>query len=316
MRLMLFISAFIFILLTGCIKTMPAAPDLACPGLVKANGVDLCTESFGNPKDPAVLLIMGATASMLSWEEDFCKQLAQGGRYVIRYDNRDTGRSVTYPPGKPDYTLDDLVKDAVGILDAYGIARAHIAGASMGGMVAQLMGIERPERVASLTLIMSSPHGPEDPDLPPMSQKVLDHFASTGSIDWTNEAAIIDFRVATMRVLAGSKHSFDEQGAGRLVTQEFRRANNIASTLTNHSVLTSNSWRERLGEIKAETLVIHGTEDPVLPFGHGVALSKEIAGAKLLPLEGSGHELHRDDWDTIIKAILKHTSVSSVLHQN
>ena len=312
MRILLtLLSAFLFTFFTGCAKKVPDAYDATCPKMVTANGMDICTESFGSPKDPALLLIMGATASMLSWEEDFSKELAKGGRYVIRYDNRDTGRSVTYPPGKPEYNLDDLAKDAVGVLDAYGIDRAHIAGASMGGMIAQLIGIEYPERVLSLTLIMSSPHGPEDPDLPPMSQKVLDHFAKGSSIDWTSEAAIIGFRVDTMRVIAGSKHSFDEQSARRLLKREFRRANNIASTLTNHSVMASNRWRDRLGEINAPTLVIHGTEDPVLPFGHGVALSKEIKGAKLLPLEGSGHELRHDDWSAIIPAILTHTSLQT-----
>ncbi len=292
----------------GCTKTIPETSDEQCPRMVKANGVEICTQSFGNEKDPAILLIMGATASMLSWEDDFCRQLANGGRYVIRYDNRDTGRSITYPAGKPEYSLNDLVKDAVGVLDAYRIDRAHIAGASMGGMIAQLLGINHPGRVLSLTLIMSSPHGPEDPDLPPMSEKVLTHFQSGGSVDWSNEAAVIDSRVATMRVLGGSERTFDEQRARRLVRRETKRAINLAS-MNNHALMTSERWRERLGKIKARTLVIHGTDDPVLPYGHGKALSKEIPGASLLTLEGGGHELHPDDCETIIRTMLRHTSV-------
>jgi pimeloyl-ACP methyl ester carboxylesterase len=119
-----------------------------------------------------------------------------------------------------------------------------------------------------------------------------------------------------MRVIVGSKRTFDEQAARRLLARELKRANNITSTLTNHGLMASNRWRERLGKIKAPTLVVHGTEDPVLPFGHGVALSKEIPGAKLLPLEGSGHELHRDDWDLIINAIIQHTSGNSGVTRN
>lgn len=307
-NVILLIAAFALISLTACAKNIRTTSDELCPKMVKANGVDICTESFGNANDPAILLIMGATASMLSWEDDFCRQLARGERYVIRYDNRDTGRSVTYPPGHPQYNLDDMMRDAVGVLDAYGIERAHFVGASLGGMIAQLAAIEHPKRVLSLTLLMSSPHGPEDPDLPPMSEKVLAHFQTGSSVDWSDQAAVMEFRVATMRVLAGSGHSFDEQRARYLVTKEAKRAINLSSSLTNHSLISSRRWRERLGEIQAPTLVIHGTDDPVLPFGHGAALSKEIRGTKLLPLEGTGHELHRDDWDTIIQAILRHSS--------
>jgi pimeloyl-ACP methyl ester carboxylesterase len=183
----------------------------------------ILSESFGKASDPAVLLIMGATASMVSWEDDFCWQLAGGGRYVIRYDNRDTGRSVTHPPGQPQYNLDDMVRDAIGVLDAYGIGSAHVAGASLGGMIAQLAAIEYPERVLSLTLLMSSPYGPEDPDLPPMSEKVLAHFQTGSSIDWSDQAAVLQFGVATMQVLTGSGHSFDEQRARSLVEREAKR---------------------------------------------------------------------------------------------
>jgi pimeloyl-ACP methyl ester carboxylesterase len=308
-NVLLTITALSLISLTACVKNIHRPPDELCPKMVKANGVDICTESFGKTGDPAVLLIMGATASMISWEDDFCRQLAGGGRYVIRYDNRDTGCSVTYPTGQPQYNLDDMVRDAVGVLDAYGIGSAHLAGASLGGMIAQLAAIEHPERLLSLTLIMTSPHGPEDPDLPPMSEKILTHFQKTASsVDWSDQAAVLKFRIETMRVLTGSGRSFDEQGARSLVEREAKRAINVSSSLTNHSLIASNRWRERLGEVQTPTLVIHGTDDPVLPFGHGEALSKEIRGAKLLPLNGAGHELHRDDWDVIIREMLRHMS--------
>jgi pimeloyl-ACP methyl ester carboxylesterase len=129
-------------------------------------GVELCAETFGDPSAPPLLLIMGSGASMDWWEEDFCERLAAGGRFVVRYDHRDTGQSVTYPPGKPDYTGDDLMADAVGVLDALGLASAHVVGMSMGGALAQLVALDHPDRVASLTLISTSPAGRANPTCP------------------------------------------------------------------------------------------------------------------------------------------------------
>src|SRR3954453_7092572 len=134
--------------------------------MVEANGVELCAEGFGDPADPPILLIMGLGASMLWWEEGFCRSLADAGRFVIRYDHRDTGRSVTYEPGRPEYTADDLVADAAGVLDAFGISAAHIAGVSAGAAFAQLFALDFPNRVRSLVLISSSPALPVDRELP------------------------------------------------------------------------------------------------------------------------------------------------------
>src|SRR3954447_10682956 len=124
--------------------------------LVEANGVELCTEPFGDSADSPILLVMGIGASMLWWEEGFCRMLADGGRCVIRYDHRDTGRSVTDPPGRPGYMGADLTADAVGVLDAYGIAAAHLVGVSAGGAIAQELALYCPDRVRSLTLVSTS----------------------------------------------------------------------------------------------------------------------------------------------------------------
>src|SRR3954469_19069131 len=124
--------------------------------MIEPNGVELCTESFGDPADPPILLIMGMSGSMLWWDEGLCRMLADHERFVIRYDHRDTGRSVTYPPGRPGYTGADLVADAAGVLDAYGISAAHIVGVSMGGALAQLLALDFADRVASLVLISTS----------------------------------------------------------------------------------------------------------------------------------------------------------------
>ena len=133
--------------------------------MVVSGDAELCTEAFGEPVHPAVLMIMGAMASMLWWPAELCAGLARSGRFVIRYDNRDTGRSTSYEPGKPPYTSDDLVDDAVAVLDGYGIERAHIVGMSMGGALAQVVALKHPARVATLTAI-STTKLDSDPDLP------------------------------------------------------------------------------------------------------------------------------------------------------
>lgn len=135
--------------------------------MIEANGVELCTESFGVPGDPAILLVMGVGASMLWWDQVFCRMLADGGRFVVRYDHRDTGRSTSYPPGRPGYSGADLAGDAAAVLDAYGLEGAHVVGVSAGGAFAQVLALEFPERVVSLVLISTSPATPVDRDLPP-----------------------------------------------------------------------------------------------------------------------------------------------------
>jgi len=129
--------------------------------IVRANGVDLCVQTFGDPGDPAILLIHGAATSMHGWEGEFCERLAAGPRFVIRYDHRDTGRSVNYAPGAPQYTLRDLAADAVALIDVFSLDSAHLVGRSMGGGVAIIASIDFPDRVASLTLIGTSPGGPD-----------------------------------------------------------------------------------------------------------------------------------------------------------
>lgn len=146
--------------------------------IVNVNGIELCTESFGNPTDPAVLLIMGAMSSMTGWEEPFCKEIAEAGRFGIRYDNRDVGRSSCCEPGKPDYSFEDMADDSVHVLDAYGIHSAHIVGISMGGMLAQMIALRHVGRVLSLTLISTSNWAPE---LPPVEETGHRLFRASGS---------------------------------------------------------------------------------------------------------------------------------------
>jgi pimeloyl-ACP methyl ester carboxylesterase len=274
--------------------------------LVIANGVAICAQTFGDPADPAILLIHGAMASMLGWEDDFCRRLAAGGRFVIRYDHRDTGRSVSYPPGEPPYTLRDLTADAIGILDTLGADRAHFVGRSMGGGIAMLAASARPMRVASLTLIGTSPGGP---GLPPMSPEFFAYISSTTPPDWSDREAVVNHFLGLLRVFSAGSGHFDEAGMRDALRRDFDRTVNVASSQINHFAMEAGEpERGRLGEIDAPTLVIHGDRDLVFPLGHAEALAREIAGARLLVLEGDGHELPRTAWDRVVPAILEHTS--------
>jgi pimeloyl-ACP methyl ester carboxylesterase len=276
--------------------------------VIEANGVELCTDGFGEPSDPPILLIMGMGGSMLWWEAGFCRMLAEGGRFVIRYDHRDTGRSVTYEPGRPGYTGADLVADAVGVLDAYRIPAAHVVGVSMGGALAQLLALEFSDRVASLVLISTSLALPDDRALPGSAER-LARFLASVELDWSNAESVIEYLVEYSRVLTGGRRRFDEAGVRELARRDVERARNFAAA-QNHAVLPDDERsREPLSSIAAPTLVIHGTADPMFPLEHGEALVEEIPGARLLRLEGAGHGVDRADWETIARAILEHTGI-------
>src|SRR5262245_58214621 len=160
--------------------------------MVAANGVKLCTESFGDPTDAAVLLVMGVGGSMLWWEDGFCQMLADAGRFVLRFDHRDTGRSVTYEPGGPGYTGDDMVADAMGVLDCYGVAAANIVGVSAGGAFAQVLALDHPDKVLSLVLISTSPATPGTRDLPSPTA-AFGAFIASAQVDWTNPASVVEY---------------------------------------------------------------------------------------------------------------------------
>lgn len=277
--------------------------------IVKTGEVEIATEAFGDQSDPAVLLIMGAMASMLWWPEQFCQELAAQGRYVIRYDNRDTGLSSTYDPGAPSYTFEDMADDAVRLLDDYGITRAHLVGMSAGGAIGQLTALTYPDRVLSLTAISTSPVGLDTSHLPGMSQSYVAHAAEGENVDWSDRGQVIEFMVKDSRMIAGSAHPFDEAKARQLVERDVNRARNFASA-TNHFILKHGSGRQHeLKEMQSPLLVIHGTADPIFPIEHGVVLAQAVKGAKLVELKGGGHELHPSHWNQIITAIAEHTAV-------
>jgi pimeloyl-ACP methyl ester carboxylesterase len=246
---------------------------------------------------------------MLWWEDGFCRLLAEYGRFVIRYDHRDTGRSTTYEPGHPGYTAADLLTDAIAVLDGYALAAAHLVGVSAGGALAQLLALDFPERVLSLVLISTSAATPGERDLPSPTSDFA-RFVRSATVDWSDADSAVDYLVTYARVLAGDQRVFEEAAVRDLVRADLERADNFAAG-QNHDLLADDEkLREPLSSISAPTLVIHGAADPMFPLAHGKALADEIPGAKLLPLAGAGHGVQRADWDTITRAIATHTAAS------
>ena len=269
---------------------------------VRANRVDLCAETFGEPADPAVLLIAGGASSMDWWDDEFCRRLAAGGRLVIRYDHRDTGRSTSFPAGEPPYSGADLAADPLGLLDALGVGRAHIVGLSMGGGIAQRIAIEHGDRVATLTLMSTSPG---DVDEPPSEPQAPEPAPET---DWSDREAAVDGLMRDVRSAAGSV-TIDEARLRRLAERVVDRTRDMAASQVNHWAADSGPEAEGgLDAVTAPTLVLHGTEDPLFSLAHGRALAERIAGARLVPLEGLGHE-HPPPalWDVVVAEILRHT---------
>ncbi|MFE9424809.1 alpha/beta fold hydrolase [Kitasatospora sp. NPDC006697] len=278
---------------------------------IRANGVELCVETTGEPADPPVLLI-GITVQ--SWPDELCAALA--GRYVVRYDLRDTGRSAFVDPEAPGYGLRDLVADASELLVALGLGRAHVVGLGVGGFVAQLLALDHPEQVASLTLVSTRPvaPGPADPDLPGHDPAVMGQLFGHPEPDWSDRGSVVDYLTAAARLTSGSA-GFDEQearaAAGAVFdrsapTAKAQRASHLGTVFA--ALDCGPRWRERLGRITAPTLVVHGDEDPFFPHGNGAALAAEIPGATLLTLPGMGQGLPRPTWPVVVDALLRHTS--------
>ncbi len=261
--------------------------------MLHVNGVDLCVETFGDPADPAVLLIDGAEASMLWWDAGLCERIAAGGRFVIRYDQRDTGRSTGYPPGEPGYASTDLARDALGILDALGVARAHVVCRSMSGGLGLILGVDHPSRVATLTFVSTST-GAEG--LPPSTVEHLeptgDHVADT---------------VAAVRAYAGGSPYFDEAATRDLARRDAERATDITTTSNHYAMRFDPPAGGDFGDLRVPVLVVHGDMDPLLPLPHGAAVRDAIPGARLVVLPGAGHDLPPQLWDTFTRELLHHT---------
>ncbi|WP_179755178.1 alpha/beta fold hydrolase [Microlunatus parietis] len=246
---------------------------------------------------PAVLLVAGTGCSLDFWRRDLCEALVAAGLRVIRFDQRDTGGASSDPAGAPTYGLPDLVEDAVAVLDALDVRQAHWVGFSQGGWVAQLAALDHPQRVASLTLVASRPvaHGPNDPDLPEVSDVLLAAFAEAlPAPDSADRDGWVRYLVDGERPFASTTARFDVEDARALAATVFERTADLEAMLTNHPVAPQGDrWRERLGEIDVPVAVVHGKDDPLFPPGNGEALARELPAARLHLVAGMGHELPR-----------------------
>lgn len=262
------------------------------PHLQISSDISLAHESFGNSADPAVVMVMGATASMLWWPRDLCEGLALRGYHVIRYDHRDTGQSTSVPLGKACYSVEDLADDLMGLLDGLRLDAAHIVGMSLGGLIGQMVAITHPDRILSLTLLGAEPLGWDGEDLPTIDPGFLAHFAGLAELDWSDRRAVTAFMLEGARLSAGDSAGFDPERETRRIEAEIDRAGGDLSSAFNHgSVQLRDSWNGRAAEIDRPTLVLHGENDPIAPIANGHAIASIISGARLVVLTGIGHEL-------------------------
>jgi pimeloyl-ACP methyl ester carboxylesterase len=294
------------------------------PQLARANGIDLCYEIFGDPAAEPMLLIMGLGAQMIHWDDDFCRQLAARGFRVIRFDNRDIGKSSRLSGGKrltamellklrflripvqAPYKLRDMAEDTAGLMDALRIKSAHLVGASMGGMIAQEIAISFPERVRSLTSIMSSTGNPK---LPQASREAMAILMAPPP---ATREEYLDRFVKTWKVLRVGSFPEDEELDIARGKRTYERGLNPAGVGRQlRAILASGSRKERLAAVKAPTLVIHGTVDPLVRPEGGMDTAASIPGAKLLMIPGMGHALPIPFWPQIIDAIARHAKEAS-----
>ncbi len=286
---------------------------------VQANGIELIYDSFGNETDEAILLIAGLGTQMIRWTAPFCEELASHGYHVIRFDNRDAGCSTHFnqcpPPDigelasalmsgqRPDvpYRLGDMAADVVGLLDALGIARAHVAGRSMGGMIAQILASDHADRVLSLTSIMSSTGNAE---LPQASPDIMAMMMRPAPDPMTDPQGFLSVRLAFARRIAGRRYPFDEQAHSALLLKEAERCYDPAGTVRQIAAMAvAGDRRERLSTITVPTLVIHGTDDPLILPACGLDTASTIPNATYHLIEGMGHDLPFEFEEEVIGAI-------------
>jgi pimeloyl-ACP methyl ester carboxylesterase len=280
---------------------------------VAVGDIEIAYETFGDPSDPALLLVMGLGTQMLAWPDPFCQQLADAGRYVIRFDNRDVGLSthldgvrapapakVIVRRSRPPYRIKDMARDALGLLDALGIHTADVVGVSMGGFISQTMAILAPERLRTLTLIMTSTGGKTVGYPHPRVAKELLNRRRTRDRETAIEAAVEVFKL-----IGSPGYALDEEYLQRQAGASYDRAYDPAGYLRQLAACLAQPDRSRdLKQLDVPTLVMHGLHDPLISPSGGLALARTIPGSKFVGYAGMGHDLPQPLWSPMAEEIL------------
>jgi pimeloyl-ACP methyl ester carboxylesterase len=285
------------------------------------NGITLCYETFGDPSAPPVMLVMGLGTQMIAWDTRFCEDLATRGFHVVRFDNRDTGRSTRLDGApvpklheialrripRPAYKLADMALDTVGLMDVLGFERAHVLGVSMGGMIAQTVAARHPSRVRSLTSIMSNTGARFS------GQPALKTYPVLLGRSPADRDAFIDHGTKTWTLIGSPGFARDELELREMIALSFDRGASPAGTARQlGAIIASGDRRRELRAVQAPTLVIHGEADKLIAPSGGRATAKAIDGARLITIPGMGHDLPRDAWPQIIGAITEHAQRADV----
>ncbi|WP_219468261.1 alpha/beta fold hydrolase [Nonomuraea rhizosphaerae] len=273
-----------------------------------ANGIEIAYETFGSPGGRPLLLIMGLGAQLIHWDDELCELLAEQGHHVVRFDNRDAGLSthlhdagVPQPGAASAYLLDDMADDTAGLMDALGWSAAHVVGASMGGMIAQTLAIRHPERVLTLTSIMSTP----GPNVAPPTAEASARLLVAPAAD---REGVLAQSVETWSVIGSPGFELDKERIMRVAGLAYDRGFDPPGTTRQlAAIMASGDRTERLATIGVPTLVIHGEADQLVPLVGGQATAAAIPGATLLTFPGMGHDLPRPLWPDIVEAVTKLT---------
>lgn len=281
-----------------------------------ANGIHIEYETFGDSAARSLLLIGGLADQLIHWDDELCRDLSERGHYVIRFDSRDAGLSTKFDQaGVPDlgalargekgppYTLEDMADDAVGLLDALDIRKAHICGASMGGMIAQTIAIRHPSRILSLISIYSTTG---NRDLPPPKAEMMERLRAPAPPE---REAYIKYMLDLFKAMAGPGFVFDEAWTRMITTRAYDRSFSPQGTIRQiAAIMTQTDRKKALASVTVPALVIHGTDDPIVPMEAGKDTAEAIPGAQLMLIEGMGHDLpHGGAWPRIVEAIAAHT---------
>jgi pimeloyl-ACP methyl ester carboxylesterase len=283
----------------------------------KANGIEICYDTTGDPADPTVLLVMGLGGQLIQWDPELCGLIAGRGFHVVRFDNRDVGLSTHHeggvdvfglftseasgsPPPSVTYLLSDMADDAVGLLDHLGVDRAHVVGVSMGGMIAQTLACRHPQRVLSLTSIMSTTGART------VGQPRPDIFAAMAAPAPSDREGFIEFQSNIFKQIGSPKYPFDEQEFKSLIGASYDRSHYPAGFLRQlAAILASADRTPALGDVKLPTLVIHGEDDPLIVLSGGEATAAAVPGSKLIKIPGMGHDLPPELWPQFIDGIVE-----------